>query len=246
MRNKFFIIFSILALISISGCSLLIREQSETIHDETKILEEENQQQEEQNKEEPEEETGNEEDETDNEIDSDNGDENGNEDNTGNDDEDVNGDDPVTDEEETEDNFNGEGQNNERVQFEDISFLLPENVEPLELGDQELPMIGYLLNRESGANFNIVMEPLPIPLDLDSYIEIATSVTGFDYESITNYEHGGIEWNEAISKQSGLVLNQRTFIHDNKAYVFSFASLETVYEDWLKVFEEVTNSVVIE
>ncbi|WP_062107993.1 hypothetical protein [Bacillus niameyensis] len=129
--------------------------------------------------------------------------------------------------------------------FEGISFALPEIAEQIDIPDQGMPAEAYILNEEDGTNFNVIVETLPSALSLDTYIELATAQTGFDYESIENYSSNGMEWNEAISKNEGYKLNQRTFVVDDKAYIFSFASSDGSYDEFLPVFEDITKSVVV-
>jgi len=133
------------------------------------------------------------------------------------------------------------------TEFEGIHFNLPENAEQVEVPDQGMPVALYVIDQADRSNVNVVVEPLPFEMELKEYIEAATSITGFDYEFIEYYNVNGMEWNEAASfnSQEGTQLNQRTFIYDQKAYIFTYASLPENYEKHLSVFDSITNSVLI-
>ena len=133
------------------------------------------------------------------------------------------------------------------AEFEGISYYLPEGAEQVDIPDQGLPAILYLLDEVDRSNFNIVVEQLPSPMTLQEYMDAATALTGFDYSSLEYHDVNGIEWNEAISfnEEQGAQLNQRTFIHGEKAYVFTYASHPDDYEKYLGVYNTITESVSI-
>lgn len=191
MRNKFLVIFSMIGLIFMSGCSLFSQEQSGSVNEETGLAQEEPT--------------------------------NENSENTNRD--------------ESESNHEGE----EEVQFEGISFLLPTYGEHFKLKNVTDPSMGYYLNKEKGVNFTLLVETLSTSISLDSYVNASIDPT--QYTSITSYKYDDLEWAELIMKNNGIVLNQRALIHDHKAYVFSFGAFEEDYEEWIKVFNDVINSV---
>lgn len=131
--------------------------------------------------------------------------------------------------------------------FEGISFNLPADAEKIEIPDQGMPVAMYLLDQTDRTNFNVLVETLPQPMSLDSYIELATANTGFEYSSNQNYSVNDIEWNEVVSlnPQQGSKLNQRTIVIDNKAYVFTYSSLPENYEKHIETFKAITDSVSI-
>ncbi|MCH6267634.1 hypothetical protein [Neobacillus citreus] len=136
----------------------------------------------------------------------------------------------------------------EIIEFEGISFKLPKNSAVIPLEKQLLPTKAFFLDRSHLANLNIVVESLAKPMKLDQYIEVVTRSTGYNYISKQNYSNGEIQWNESISlnQVSGknIKLNQRTFIYNNKAYIFTYGASEGNYDLYLKLYEEITNSVV--
>ncbi|MBM6618507.1 hypothetical protein [Bacillus suaedaesalsae] len=94
------------------------------------------------------------------------------------------------------------------------------------------------------------MITLPQPMKLDEYIEYATANTGYEYLSNENYTSNGIEWNEAISlnhsEQGTVKLNQRTFIVEDKAYVFTYGAIPDNYDSSLGDYKKITESVIVE
>ncbi|MFC4799985.1 hypothetical protein ACFPA1_11580 [Neobacillus sp. GCM10023253] len=137
----------------------------------------------------------------------------------------------------------------EIIEFEGISFKLPKNNEVIPLEKQPLPTKAFFLDRSHLGNLNVVVESLAKPVTLDQYIELVAISTGYNYLSKQNYSNGEIQWNESVSlnQVSGknIKLNQRTFIYNNKAYIFTYGSLEGNYDLNLKLYVEVTNSVSI-
>lgn len=225
--KQYFILFIVFGMILLSGCSLSSSKDKEPDHD-TKRQEATNVQ--------------NEQDQEDTEKNDTDANEDAEKDN---DNASIDQDDAAN--KDTDDNKSDTANANTDVNttFEGISFALPEIAEQIEIPDQGMPAEAYILNEEDGTNFNIIVETLPGALSLDTYIELATAQTGFDYESIENYNSNGMEWNESISKNEGYKLNQRTFVVDDKAYVFSFASSDGSYDEFLPVFESITESVVV-
>ena len=168
--------------------------------------------------------------------------------------EEASADSPVEEEEKVEDDFATEEEESTiesnvqgNTEFEGINFNLPENAEQLEVPDQGMPVALYIIDQNDRSNVNVVVEQLPMKMELKDYIEAATSITGFDYQSIDYYNVNGMEWNEAVSfnTQEGTQLNQRTFIHDDRAYIFTYGSLPENYEKHLDVFNSITESVLI-
>lgn len=135
------------------------------------------------------------------------------------------------------------------VSFEGIEFTVPADAVETDLGVQPVPVIGYYLDTKTGANFNVLVETIGSSYSLDQYIEIATAQTGYDYSAKENYTANGIEWNMSISTidtaQGAVQLDQRTFIHDGKAYIFSFGTSSDLYNNTIDKFNAVVESVEI-
>ena len=168
--------------------------------------------------------------------------------------EEASADSPVEEEEKVEDDSATQDEENTiesniqgNTEFEGINFNLPENAEQVEVPDQGMPVALYIIDQNDRSNVNVVVEQLPMKMELKDYIEAATNITGFDYESIDYYNVNGMDWNEAVSfnTQEGTQLNQRTFIHEDRAFIFTYASLPENYEKHLAVFDSITESVLI-
>ncbi len=168
--------------------------------------------------------------------------------------EEASADSPVEEEEKVEDDSATQKEENTiesniqgNTEFEGINFNLPENAEQVEVPDQGMPVALYIIDQNDRSNVNVVVEQLPMKMELKDYIEAATNITGFDYESIDYYNVNGMDWNEAVSfnTQEGTQLNQRTFIHEDRAFIFTYASLPENYEKHLDVFNSITESVII-
>lgn len=136
------------------------------------------------------------------------------------------------------------------INFEGISFHIPEFAEELDMGDQGLPMEVYMLDGTLGTSFNVLVETLPEPMSLEEFIGYATANTGYEYLSNENYKSNEIEWNEAVSlnhtDQGTIKLNQRTFIIENKAYVFTYGTIPDYYDNSFEDFKKITESVSFE
>ncbi|SOC43224.1 hypothetical protein [Ureibacillus acetophenoni] len=133
--------------------------------------------------------------------------------------------------------------------FECISFVLPENAEPIDVGEQPLPVLAVYLNPTTKANLNVVAEELPEPMNVEEYIDYVIEITGEEFVSNKTYESNDLQWNETISVidigTGDAHLVQRTIIHDDIAYIFSFsARAETVDSD-IEIFDHITSSVTI-
>src|SRR5690625_7760014 len=68
-----------------------------------------------------------------------------------------------------------------------------------------LPMVGYLFDEMSGANFNVVAESLPEDLELsfEEYLEISTEGAeedGISFNENRTYEQNDIDWHEYIGE----------------------------------------------
>lgn len=150
--------------------------------------------------------------------------------------------------EEKEDTQDGDGEFISET-FEGITFNVPDYAQKGDPGQQALPLVMFYLDPAIGSNFNVVMEPLPKSLKIKEYIDIATTMTGFEYLSNEYYTSNGIEWNECVSlthsEQATVKLNQRTFIIDKKAYIFTYAALPETYENNLEDFITITESVLL-
>lgn len=128
--------------------------------------------------------------------------------------------------------------------FENVSFDFPESFKELKAETSPMPFIVYQIGTE-GASFNLVVEELPMKLTLDQYMEAALKNFGVKPDSNKNFEINGVQWNEIVSTsaESGLKLNQRTFVEGNKAYVFTYGSFPEKYNDNLSVYEDVIKTV---
>lgn len=136
------------------------------------------------------------------------------------------------------------------INFEGISFHIPETAEELDMGDQGVPMEIYMLDSTLGTSFNVLVETLPEAMSLDEYVKLATANTGYEYLNNENYKSNGIEWNEAVSlnhtDQGTIKLNQRTLMIENKAYVFTYGSITDNYDNSFEDFKKITESVSFE
>ncbi|MCH1624376.1 hypothetical protein [Fredinandcohnia quinoae] len=160
--------------------------------------------------------------------------------------------------EEPKDEPNKEEEDKEETKGEDVEFLadyfegitydVPIYAEESDPGEQSLPIKLYMLDSAIGTNFNVILETLPQPMKIKEYIDIATASTGFEYLSNEYYTANGIEWNESISlnhSDEGTVkLNQRSFIIDNKTYIFTYAALPEHYDSNIQDFIKITDSVL--
>ena len=135
------------------------------------------------------------------------------------------------------------------VQFEEIEIMVPAEAEELDLGDQPLPMVGYLFDEMSGANFNVVADSLPEDLELSSveYLELSiegAEEDGISYSENRTFEHNDLEWHEYIGEVDDVKLIQRNMFHNNVLYVFSYsAATDDELEEFMPLFDEVTESV---
>ncbi|EKN69941.1 hypothetical protein BABA_07501 [Neobacillus bataviensis LMG 21833] len=131
--------------------------------------------------------------------------------------------------------------------FEKITFNMPESYQQLEIGDQGMPAVVYMIDANVGNSFNIVAEKLPDGMSLDQYIQAATAQTGFDYISNQNYTEGELNWNEAVSinPKSMQKMSQRTFILDGAAYVFTYAAVPDAFDKKYAEFVDLTKSVKV-
>lgn len=129
--------------------------------------------------------------------------------------------------------------------FEKITFNMSESYQQLEIEDQGIPAVVYMMDVNDRTSFNIIVEKLPDGMTLDQYIQVATAQTGFDYISNQNYSEGGFNWNEAVSinPASKQKMSQRTIIIDGAAYVFTYAAFPEKYDTHYAEFAEVTKSV---
>ncbi len=130
--------------------------------------------------------------------------------------------------------------------FDIISYDVPEGAseEPMNLG---MPAKGYVLDTTTGANFNIVVEDLPPEMGLDTkgYIDVAIENQGLEPESRETLDINGREWIELEITYENTLVNQRTFVHNNQAFVFSYSALPDSYEEHLPTFDEIVESVEI-
>ena len=150
---------------------------------------------------------------------------------------------------EVKENTENKGSELVNVNFEEITFKIPNTAEKLDVGEQQLPVAVYLLDATIGTSFNVVLEPLQQPLSLKEYIDLATASTGYEYQSNEYYTTNGIEWNEVVSlnntPQGTMKLNQRTFMKDDQVYIFTYAGTPENYESNLQDFKNVIESVIV-
>lgn len=136
-----------------------------------------------------------------------------------------------------------------KVSFGQIAYTLPEEAVEMDIGDQIMPIVLYMLEEESGTSFNVVEEELPdnMNLTLEEYIEFAIengAASGIEYTDNKDLEINGKEWNQLEGISQGLPLLQRTVIFNNTAYIFSLSSgSEESYEEAKQIFYDVTESV---
>jgi len=183
------------------------------------------------------------------EVNENNNNDNNNEDNNNNN---VNNDNDVNNNNNNEYNNNDdEASEGERghVQFEGLEIKIPAETVELDLGDQPLPMVGYLFDEMSGANFNVVADSLPEDLELSSveYLELSiegAEEDGISYSENRTFEHNDLEWHEYIGEVDDVKLIQRNIFHNHVLYVFSYsAATDDELEEFMPLFDEVTESV---
>jgi len=133
------------------------------------------------------------------------------------------------------------------VDFGDISFALPESVVPIDVGEQPLPVLAVYLNQMTRTNLNVVAEPLAEPVSLDEYIENVIAQSGVEFVSNETYQSNGFAWNETIrfieNEMGEIHLIQRTIIHNNTAYIFSYSGSPDVIENDFELFNYICASV---
>jgi len=133
--------------------------------------------------------------------------------------------------------------------FGQLSYTVPEGAEVVEVEDQGMPVILYMLDEATGTSFNIVEEELPEDMDLslDEYMEFAVEggeASGIEYETPESIEVNGKEWNELYGVSQGFPILQRTAIYNNVAYVFTLSSgNEDVFDKHIDTLKEITESV---
>lgn len=133
--------------------------------------------------------------------------------------------------------------------FESISFVLPEDALPIDVGEQPLPVLAVFLNPATATNLNVVAEPLVESMSVEEYIDYVIAITGVEFVSNETYNSDGLEWNETVREmeyEAGLLqLIQRTFIHNNTAYIFSYSGSSAVIDNELELFNTIWSSVTI-
>lgn len=129
--------------------------------------------------------------------------------------------------------------------MEDMTFRFPKNAKETDIPDQGLPVRGFLLS-DDRSNFNLVVETLPRSMDLNEYIKLSSAAaeeTGIIYAVKENRTINNLEWNEAIGITStGLKLNQRTTLHNGKAYIFTYTAIPANYDKHFRTYESIVKS----
>src|SRR5690625_4412582 len=135
-----------------------------------------------------------------------------------------------------------------RIEFQEIAVTIPEGVTELEYEEAELPIISYSLDDITGANFNIVAEPLPPELELtvDGYIELVIENLHLEYNELNSFEMNGVEWAEILTDEEGFPVRNSIFVHNDTAYILSLGTAtQAEFEEWIPVIDEVIESVEI-
>lgn len=135
-----------------------------------------------------------------------------------------------------------------RIEFQEILVTIPEGVTELEYEEAELPIISYSLDDITGANFNIVAEPLPPELELtvDGYIELVIENLQLEYNELNSFEMNGVEWAEILTDEEGFPVRNSIFVHNDTAYILSLGTAtQAEFEEWIPVIDEVIESVEI-
>lgn len=134
------------------------------------------------------------------------------------------------------------------VEFQNINFTVPAGSIEVDLSDSPLPAVGFIIDYSTGANFNIIMEPLPEEHDLnvEEFIELVLLNYEFDLISRDSFKINGIDYVELVSDAYGSPLNQISLVHDHTAYTVSFSAItQDEYEEALPVLLDIINSIEI-
>lgn len=126
-----------------------------------------------------------------------------------------------------------------------ISFKLPNYFTYMSYEDfGGLELILYQSKKDMHVSVNIVKEPTS-SLTLDEYIQLSMNTTGFHYlEDGMKTTASGISYHEAVSSSRvGVKITQRTFEDDGYFYVVTFGSKESEYNNFIDIFDEITESV---
>lgn len=130
------------------------------------------------------------------------------------------------------------------VELEGASFKVPNDFEQVDAGQIELPYI--LFSIDGTASFNLVVEDISVApnITLKEYVDISTSKTDFDYQSIDYYELNGMEANDATSfKNENWKMQQTTILNDDKAYIFTYGNVPEKFDEQLPLIREILNTV---
>lgn len=130
------------------------------------------------------------------------------------------------------------------VELEGASFKVPNDFEQVDAGQIELPYI--LFSIDGTASFNLVVEDISVApsITLKEYVDISTSKTDFDYQSIDYYELNGMEANDATSfKNENWKMQQTTILNNGKAYIFTYGNVPDKFDERLPLISEILNTV---
>ncbi len=131
------------------------------------------------------------------------------------------------------------------ITMEKMAFSFPADAKEIEIPDQGIPVRGFYLDKDR-TNFNLVVETLPNPMDLNEYIKLSTAAaekTGIEYDSKANIKINNVEWNESVGiGKTGLKLDQRTVIHNGKAYIFTYTAIPSNYYRHFQTYENIVAS----
>src|SRR5690625_1206694 len=179
--------------------------------------------------------------------------ENNNEDHTNdknnNNDENVNNAGAEDNDGDEENNASQDGSESNAESLGQISYMIPKEAIEMEIEEQEMPVVLYMLEESTGTSFNIVEEKLPeeMELTLDEYMGFAldsAEAAGIEFESSENFDMDGKEWNEVVGQNQGFPLMQRAVIYNNVAYVFTLSSgSQESFEKYVDTFRDITASV---
>lgn len=127
--------------------------------------------------------------------------------------------------------------------LEDATFSYPSDAQKLDVGEQDYPVVAYLLNAD-GSNFNLVVETLPTEMSLKEYIEAVKENAGYNYTEERYFTQNDLEWNELVAKaDNGIMLRQSAVIYNQKAYIFSYGAKPENVDKHLETYKNILKSV---
>lgn len=130
--------------------------------------------------------------------------------------------------------------------YDSISFDIPSEFELIEAPEEESGSITFGFQNDTAA-FVLVVDDLSYMPNLtpDAYVEMAKQQAGIDFLSNRKYEVNGIETYELVSHENNKIV-QNIFIHDEKAFTFSFGLFEDEINPDNPFIKSIVNSVSFE